>query len=213
MKTMSKNRKNIIVIFACFLMIILFLVLQSGCISNLKNITTTTKTTTNYDANGKIIVTVEDKTVTTKEKSGWPVAGKAFSMEQDAAFFALEVMASAETGGYPMPNIKYFRGNSSIHTVPMVDWRDMLGDSLDATSETSKNANDELKIKLLGLTNYSETLTIESSYWDDSIAFLKHRREGSGANIPATQIQYKLSLQMGSDTPRANLFQSIFGGR
>lgn len=156
------------------------LCLLIGCISKLQN----TKITEKYKDDG---ITIVERITETKEESGWPVTKKAVSVEQDAAFFALEVMASAETGGYPMPNIKYFRGNSALDTMPMLD-----SDKLAANG-----------------TNYSESLTIESSYWDDSVAFLKHRRKGAGANIPQTPIKY--DIRMGSDTPRSNMLNSIFG--
>jgi hypothetical protein len=161
--------------------------LIAGCISSLKNV----KSTTEY-VNGAVVKTIVEQT----ETSGWPVAKKGVSIEQDAAFFALEVMASAETGGYPLPNIKYFRGNSAVDTLPMMDW-----------DEYFKNKQDTLK--LTSFTNYSECLTIESSYWNNSVAYMKHRRKGSGSNIPNDFIKYNMNVTVGTDTGRTNMFDSF----
>ena len=115
-----------------------------------------------FAADGKTLV---ERTTINKEESGWPLRKKATSVEQDARYFDLTTAVDPETGMI-MPSIKYFGGNSAIDTMPMIE----------NPSESG--------------TNYSESLTIESSYWDDSVAFLKHRRKGAGSNIPASPIQY-----------------------
>lgn len=141
----------------------------------------TTETTTTKYVNGQISEVV----VVKKEERAGPLAKKAVSIEQDARAVKIETAVDPETGTV-LPKLEYFGGNSAIDTMPMIDTDKLSG------------------------TNYSESLTIESSYWDDSVAFFKHRRKGAGNKIPDSPLKYNMNVNVGADTNRTNFFQSLF---